>query len=197
MPIKLDDERTAYPAVKFNNVNDTVKIAIVRLESIPLTNYGSNDPIVGKDGKPRQQSRVTGMVVSGNATIKDGDTMRQVKEGELVSLYMKGVSRFALYEAKKKLDGGLQVGDILEWTFTGTQPGQVPGTTKKVYTVALRHPSENKADRTAECERLYNAITGAANHHASSDDDDDDPKPTAKVSVGAAPSTLDAYDPFE
>lgn len=159
MPIKLDDERTVFPASKFNAVGDHISIAVIRVETLPLTAYGTSAPIMGANGQPRTQSRVTGMVISSTCTIKDGDNHRPAVEGELVSLYIKGLSRWEFFEAKKKIDGGLQVGDVLRWTYTGDKPGQAPGTTKKVYTVDLKHPSEGKIDRTERCEELYRQLT--------------------------------------
>lgn len=180
MPIKLDDERTAYPAVKFNKEGDKVQIAVVRIETLPLTAYGSNDPILGKDGQPRKQTRITGVVMKGSATIKDGETPRTVKEGELVSLYMKGLSRFEFFNAKKKLDGDFTVGDLLIWMFTGTAPGQAPGTTKKLYSVLVKKGTDAKLIET--CESHYHSLLGQS--------------ATEEEPTHAAAPATDEYDPF-
>lgn len=159
MGISLDNERTTYPAIKFDKIKDTVTVACVRVETIPMTIMGTDTPMLGKDNKPRTQSRITGFVVSATAKIKDGDDLMIPQPGTLVSLYVKGLSRWEFFQAKKTLaPDTFEVGDLLTWTFTGTQPGQVAGTTKKIYTMVLGKPED--PDLLAACEGLYHKLTG-------------------------------------
>lgn len=176
MSIKLDEERTVFPAVKFNAKGDYVDVAVIRIETIPLKAYGSGAPIIGSDGQPRSQTRLTGLVVGGPALIKDGDALRPVQANELVSLYLKGLSRYEFFQAKKKLDGGMLVGDFMRWKYTDDAPGQAPGTTKKVYTINIKHPDAKDAERTAECEKHYNAIMGAGTPAAYEPYEDQEPE---------------------
>lgn len=185
MPIKLDEERTVYPANKFNQIGDHITVAVIRTETLPLIPYGSTEPLKGKDGKPRTQNRVTGLVIDSTCTIKGGDSPRPAVPGEIVSLYIKGLSRWVFVEAKKALDGGLQVGDVLRWTYTGDKPGQAAGTIKKVYTIEIKHPSEKNAERTKRCEDLWHEMTAAP------------PSPYEGDHEACPASGGDEYDPFE
>lgn len=159
MGISLDTEKTSYPAIKFENKGDFVQIACIRVETIPMTVMGTQDPIIGKDGKARVQSRITGFVVDSKAKIKDADEMVIPAPGTIVSLYIKGLSRWEFFQAKTKMKPDtFEVGDLLTWRFTGTQPGQVAGTTKKLYTVEMGKPED--PDMLAACEDMYHKLTG-------------------------------------
>ena len=181
MAIQLDEERTNYPAIKFENPGDYINVACIRIETLPLLAYGTEQPVMGKDGKPRSQTRLTGIVTGGNGQIKDGEALRPAAKGDIVSLYIKGLSRWEFFQAKTKLaPAKFEVGDLLQWRYTGTQPGQVTGTTKKVYTITLGKPKPADAARTAECEAHYMRLIGEAL------------APTHE----ATPHDPDSYDPF-
>lgn len=168
MPISLENESTNYPGIKFETKGEFVEVACCRIETIPMTAMGTNDYIVGKDGKTRTQDRITGIVIVGTAKIKDGEAMREVNAGDMVSLYIKGLSRWEFFEAKKaQKPDRFEVGDHLTWTFTGTKPGQVAGTTKKLYTVVLGKPED--PDMTTRCEAEYHRLTGAVAASAETD----------------------------
>lgn len=168
MPIALDSIRTIYPAIKFQQEGEYVEVAVVRVETIPLLKFGTEIQETTADGKPREQTRLTGLVIGGSASIKKdepqagGPVMVAPPIGELVSLYLKGMSRWEFFQAKKTLEPkGFEVGDVLRWTYTGTIPGKNPGTTKKTYTVTLSKSATRDAGRTEACEAHYTRLVAA------------------------------------
>lgn len=157
MAIQLGSSRPSTPSVKLRSIGDKVVVAIVDVAEVPWLEYGTNSPKIGKDGKPRTQERITGLVVSGNGTVTEGDTDREVRPGELVAIYVSAHNRWEFIEAKMKLGRPLHVGDVMQWRYDRDEKG-LSANPKKVRTCALRPASDAEADQVARCEQAHRQL---------------------------------------
>lgn len=154
MGIQLGTSRTSTPSVKLRSIGDKVVVAVVNVTEVPWIEYGTNQPKVGKDGKPRTQDRLVGLVVSGNGVVADGEGEREVRPGELVALYMAGHNRWEFIDGKNRLGRPLTVGDVMQWKYDRDEKG-MSANAKKVRTCAIRPASDKEADQVARCEQLH------------------------------------------
>lgn len=154
MGIQLGTARTITPSVKFRNIGDKVVIGVVDMAEVPWLEYGTQTPKIGKDGKPRTQVRLTGIVVSGNAAISDTDGDREVKPGEVVSIFCAAHNRWEFIEATKRLGRPLNVGDVMQVRYDRDEKG-LSVNAKKVRTVSIRAAKADEADLVRHCEEQY------------------------------------------
>ncbi len=77
------------------------------------------DPILSKLGRPTYEEVLTVTVLEGTTgTITDGHDERVPKPGELVRLIFKGPAYAELIDARKRVGGNTQVGDVVTVTTT-------------------------------------------------------------------------------
>jgi hypothetical protein len=153
MGTPIGQTSTTAPSVKLRNVGDHVDLAIVDVEVVPWLEYGSLAPKIGKDGKPRTQERVTALVVAGNGVTTSDDEDVVVKPGETVAVYFSAHRRWEWIQAQRKLDGGLQCGDVVRIKYARDEPGSA-GNDKKVWDVQVRHPRPEESAQSQRCEEL-------------------------------------------
>lgn len=158
MPISLETSTPRTPSAKLLNIGDHVVVAVVDVTQVPWLEYGTQEPKIGKDGKPRTQDVVTGLVISGNAVIKDGDEDRQAQPDELVTIYLAGHNRWEWIEAKRRLPRPLSVGDVMRWKYDRDEKSQVAANPRKVRTVALRPANPDETARVTKCEQLHQQL---------------------------------------
>lgn len=112
MPIRLEEERTRIPSVKFRRLGEQLRYMVVKVDQEVVTEFQSKTPVLKADGSPRKQLVVTAMVLDGTtAHIKDGDSTRPAVPGELIRRRYKGRAWGTVIEARKPL-GAYEVGDV-------------------------------------------------------------------------------------
>lgn len=157
MGIELESARTGTPGVRLTAIGDSVVVAVVDVRQVPWTEFGTGEPKIGKDGKPRTQDRVVGLVVKGNAVINDGGTERAVAAGDIVAIYLAGHNRWEFIEAKNKLPRPLNVGDVMQWRYDRDEKSQY-GNPKKVKTCTIRPAKADEGEQVKRCEELHHRL---------------------------------------
>ena len=161
MPIPLG-RTAAFPGIKFRQPGQYVDIAICNVELVPWNDYQTGQPKRNDAGEIRQQELVTGVFIRGTGVITSDDSTDVVPaEGTIVAIYCAGHHRWDFIQAQKKLDGRMNVGDVMRVKFTGEEPGQ-GSLPKKVWSFMLRHPQPGEEQRTAQCEGLYAQLNSEA-----------------------------------
>jgi hypothetical protein len=161
------------PSVKLRNVGDHVDIAIFDLAlDLPRKIYNRDQPMIGPNGKPKTQHKITGVIVGGTGVINEDDEDRPLEPGEVAAIYVAGRDKWdpdldkgrakgaakSWSEALNDLDGGLQVGDVVRWKFEAEVPGK-GNEPRKVRTYKLRHPKPDEGDLRDRCEELHRQET--------------------------------------
>ena len=155
MGIPLGNVNVSNPSAKLRNKKDYIKGFLVDMEIVPWIEFGTTQPKLGEDGKPRTQERVTLLVAEGTAVVKDGDEEREVLAGELVTLYFSGHRRWDWAQAQKQLPGRRpEVGYLVRVDYTGDEPSKA-GSPKKVWKIRIQPAGDGDAANVATCERLY------------------------------------------
>jgi hypothetical protein len=162
---------TFVPGVKLRTIGTYVDIAAVDLKQVPWKDFVTKEVKIGDDGKPRTQDLVTGLVIGGTGVIVADDTERVVAPDELVSIYFAGHHRWEFIQAQKKLEGGLQVGDVIRIKYDRDEPSRA-GNPKKVWSVQIRHPKSEEAARTAKCEEARRQGSATPLDNGSVDDNE-------------------------
>jgi hypothetical protein len=158
MPIELGTARTGMPGVRLAAIGDSVVVAVVDVRQVPWTEFGTGEPKIGKDGKPRTQDKVVGLVIKGNGVITDNGTERAVAAGDIVAIYLAGHNRWEFIEAKNKLPRPLNVGDVMQWKYDRDEKSQYASNPKKVKTCVIRPAKPDEADQVRRCEELHHQL---------------------------------------
>lgn len=141
------------PSVKLRNIGDYVTVALIDLEVVPWTEFSGPRkglPKLGQDGKARTQEKVSAVVINGSGVVGEDEV---VKPDDVVSIYFAGHRRWEWIEARTKIAGGLQCGDVLRVKYERDEPGQ-GNEPKKVWSVQLRHPKPEESALAQRCEEL-------------------------------------------
>lgn len=120
MPIELQGQTSSTRSVFFGSPSEYVEGAVVGLASYEMKDFQTGEIMVSKKtGKPRMQDRVLLLVTDAADSLMAGPkgSREPVAVGDVVAVYVKGMHRFAYYEAKKA-HGAVNVGDIQRHTFT-------------------------------------------------------------------------------
>ena len=144
---------TFIPYINLSAIGTYVDVAIFDLKPVPWKDFVTKEVKIGDDGKPRTQDLVTGIAISGTATVRVDDVERTVTPDEVVTMYFASHRRWEFIQAQKTLDGGLQVGDVLRVKYDRDEPSKA-GNPKKVWTVQIRRAKPDEAARSARCEEL-------------------------------------------
>ena len=155
MPIPLTQPQT--PSAKLPTIGSGIEVAIIGTRRRPWTEFGTGQPKLGQDGKPREQLVVTGVVVSHqNAVVGEGTGVdRPAQVGEVLTVWLHSHNWFRYIEANRA-HGVVNVGDVMLWHYTHDEPSQQAGANmKKVRNVTLRRPRPEEAPIVAQAERLY------------------------------------------
>ena len=154
MPIQLDTPMV--PSVKLTKIGQVLVGHVCHVSIEPLREFGSMKVRLTDDGRERTQEKVTLLVNKGTAQIKDGESLRTIKTGEEVVLWLSGQRRWSWIEAKRKA-GGLQVGDLVRVVYAkdeegkGTQP-------RKIWAIEIKRPEGDAIEVVELCEKVYNRI---------------------------------------
>jgi hypothetical protein len=181
MPIKLEEDRILTPSVKFQSIGQFAMIAVAYVDTLPVRAFGETEQKINSTGKPVEQTRIRGIVVKGDAVLNKDESHVTIQKGDVVALYLKGQSRFAYFEAKKKLGRALECGDLVYWKWAGEEKGNKPSP-MKVFEIQVKSHDDPK--RVEECEALYHRINGT------SDEDD------ASEQHSQSSASNGDYDPF-
>ena len=173
MGTPLNTKAPTLPSLKLRNVGDHADCMIVDIEPVPRYKYRTEAQIaagvplevmLGRNGKPQTQDKVTVMVIGGKGVIADNGTDRPPGEAEVATIFFGGRDRWdpdldktrdgdvgRSFSAAQDHVGGLQVGDVMRWKFEREVPGQ-GAEPRKVRTVLLRRhrPEEEPLWQRAE-----------------------------------------------
>jgi hypothetical protein len=167
-PISTPGENRRPPAVSLPTVGAYVDVAIVDEEKAPRYEFGSREPMLTADGRPRTKDILTALVIGGTGTVKDdnGDP-RPVKPDELVSIHVEGQNRwdpdhdkavgsdgYRSWSGAKTVHGQLEVGDVVRWVYERDQQGQ-GAMPRKLRLFRIRRPKVEEFSRTERCEALH------------------------------------------
>jgi hypothetical protein len=187
MATVLDDgPKEGLPSIKFTTVGQQVIGMVVDRKEVPLYAFdpsakgNKGAQLVSKDtGKPRTQECITVIVMEKTTAVVRGDNGDAPPEvGSLVNLFIGKQHRWNYIQAKEA-HGALNVGDVIKWKFTKTEPNSTPNPTK-VTEIALRKPLGNEAPLAARAELEHKRSRGlvldepVSGHSVEADDGDDD-----------------------
>lgn len=159
------------PSLKLRDAGDKTDFAVIDIETIPLYKWQSQEVEMSPSGKPRTQIRLTVLHIKGDATIAEDQGDRPADTDEMASVYIARRDRWDKDQddarkedpnaslswsgAVDRLDNGLQVGDVVRWSFEGEIPGR--GTEdRKVRTFRIRRPAgPEEMERAQRCEALH------------------------------------------
>jgi len=146
--------KSGSPSIKLRNLNDWCDVALVNVDVVDWIEFGSTEPKIGKDGKPRTQDRITAIVIAGNAVITDNDADVPVKADDVISIYCAGHRRWE-YILAVKARGQLMRGDVMRVKYTHDEASATKGNNaKKVWSFQIRAAKPDEATRTARCEEI-------------------------------------------
>jgi hypothetical protein len=116
--------------------------------------------MIGKDGQPRQQLVLTGIVVSAQGAVTGPQGQkRPVGIGEMVDTYLHGHAWGAYIEAEKAArTAGIepQVGDVVLVHWTHTEPSSQPGAQdKRVKNIVIRRARPDEQHWVQQAEAAY------------------------------------------
>jgi hypothetical protein len=163
MAIPLNQGVQSRPSIKFPHINAGIELAVVGSRRVPWIEFGTDRPKLGDDGNPRQQLRLTGIVVSAGGVVTGPQGQeRPVQVGEVVDYYAHGHAWGAYIEAEKAMaTAGLtpQVGDILLVVYTHNEPSSRAGAQdKRVKTTTLRRARPDEQMWVQQAEAAYYAL---------------------------------------
>jgi hypothetical protein len=163
MAIPLNQGAQSRPSIKFPHINAGIELAVVGSRRVPWIEFGTDRPKLGDDGQPRQQLRLTGIVVSAGGVVTGPQGQeRPVQVGEIVDYYAHGHAWGAFIEAERAMaTAGLtpQVGDILLVVFTHLEPSSRAGAQdKRVKTTTLRRARPDEQAWVQQAEQAYYAL---------------------------------------
>lgn len=142
------------PAVKFPEVGTSVVVGIVNVDEYHQHNIDGVAQ-TWSDGTPKMGKRVTGLVVSGDATVGGPDGDEPVKAGDLVTFYCEGGRHYTWRDAVAEA-GEVNVGDVMKWTFDHEEPAKQRGfNPRKVYVAKIRRPKPEDGDLADRCVAAY------------------------------------------
>ena len=145
------------PAVKFPEVGTSVIVGIVNVDEYHQHNIDGVAQ-TWSDGTPKMGKRVTGLVVSGDATVSGPDGGAVVQPGELVTFYCEGGRHYTWRDAVAEA-GGVNVGDVMRWTFDHEEPPKQRGfNARKVYVAKIRRPEAKDGDLADRCVAKYHEL---------------------------------------
>ena len=141
---------SGYPSVSFTEIGQGVQLAVVKVDRVQSTDYETGAPKTFNDGNPMMETKITGIVVAGNAQIlakneageivygPDGKkSYRQVVPGEVVCTYNKGAVEKAYNAVKAQLTSvGMLLGDKHDAVSPPKNPAHNP-TKLHSFTVAI------------------------------------------------------------
>jgi hypothetical protein len=162
MPIPLSSQQSR-PSIKFQQPGIGAELCIVGQRVMPKMEMGGQRQAVTRDGKPRNQLVLTGILVSTNGAVTgpEGQT-RPLQVGEIVDYYADGGNWFQFIEAERAMQSaGMtpQVGDVVVVHFSHTEPSQMPGgNPKKVRPCTLRRARPDEAHFVNQAESLYYSL---------------------------------------
>jgi len=165
-PLSTNDG-TRFPSLKLRNIGDYADVAIVDITKVPRRDYTTGEQKKDQRGNLQTQDRVVVIVGGGKAVINENEVDRPAEAGEVAVIYFAGRDRWdkdldatrtgdvgrSFSTACELLDGGLQVGDVMRWSFDDEVPGK-GSQPRKIRTVRLRHPRVEEAAQAQRCEDL-------------------------------------------
>lgn len=155
MGTPIGQQTTLTPSIKLRKIGDHVDIALVDLAVVPWTEFGTGQPKIGKDGKPRSQDRLTAVVINGVGVVNEDKVDRPAKPDEVVAVYLAAHKRWDWIQAQKGLEGGLQCGDVVRIRYERDETSSAAGSNdKKVWSFRIRHAKPEEAERSKRCEEL-------------------------------------------
>lgn len=127
---------SGHPSVSFTEMGQGVQLAVAKVDRVQSRDYDTGEPKTYSDGNPMMETKVTGIVVAGNAQVlvkndagevvygPDGKKQyRPVAPGETVCTYYKGQVEKAYNAVKGQLTS---VGMLLGDTHDSVQPPKNP-----------------------------------------------------------------------
>lgn len=131
MPIPLNNSIDTRPSAKLPTIGSGIELCMIGSRQVPWTEYGTGQPRIGQNGKPRKQLRITGIVVSHSGAMSGPmGNDRPVEVGEVMDVYLSGGNWGSYIDGEKAFrTAGMspQVGDILLWVYRGDVPSRQPG----------------------------------------------------------------------
>jgi len=148
-------------------VGDHADVFVVDISKVPRLDYTTRQQKVDQRGNPQTQDKVTVIVAGGKAVISENEVDRPAERDEVAVIYFAGRDRWdpdldktrtgdvgrSFSTACELLEGGLQVGDVMRWTFEDEVPGK-GSQPRKIRTVRLRHPRPEEMATAQRCEDL-------------------------------------------
>jgi hypothetical protein len=178
VPLLTESTSSAPPTVKLREVGQYLDAAVAGIKVIPRTEYGTGQPMLDRQGRPKTQVVLTVVIAGGTGCIKRGDVEVPLSEAidEVASVYIAGRDRWdkdgdAARKAEGKqsfswsgaLDahGQLEVGDVFRWTYESDVPGMAANP-RKLRTFRLRKPKAEEQARTDKCMQIHRGATAVA-----------------------------------
>lgn len=144
-----------------------IDFAVINEEKAPAYVYGTNERAVTKDGKPKTKDVLTVLVIRGTGQIGRREERRTVAGGEIASVHIEGMDRWAPDDDKTKEKGApkswsgakedhgqLNVGDVVRWTFEGEVQGK-GAQPRKIRLFKVRSHRPDEAEQTERCRQLH------------------------------------------
>lgn len=159
MPIPLEPDTRS--SIKLPTIGSGIEVAIVGKRTVPWTEFGTGQTKVGRDGRPRKQLRITGIVLSHRgANAGSQEAPREPQVGEPVDIYLHGHLWGSYIDATKNFKtAGFkpEVGDVMLWLYERDEPSQ-QGQPKRVRTCTLRKRRPGEEWAGTQCEQLYYSL---------------------------------------
>lgn len=158
MPI-LDAPKPRTPSLKLGELGNSAVFALVDIDTVPLTIYGTRDVEIGQDGRPRTQDVLYGIIQSADgATITDDGEERAPEPGELVAVWCAKGTRGLWVDAKMKYGAAINTGDLVRWVYERTEKATKAGHNDRIIrSFSIKAPTPAQADVVAACEAAYAA----------------------------------------
>lgn len=158
------------PSAKVPNNGNTLTFAVVDVNpNVPMSEYGTGNPVLNRFGQQKMQTALTVLVVAADgATIGNTDDAKPAQPGDVATIYIEGYAKWDPDQDKlggahvswgKAVDlaGGLEVGMVGQYKHLGELPskGSFPRVNRKF---ALRKAKPEEAAQVQRCEELHREL---------------------------------------
>jgi len=148
-------------------IGQYIDFAVINEEKAPAYVYGTNERAVTKDGKPKTKDILTVLVIRGSGQIGKKGERRTVAGGEIGSVHIEGIDRWAPDDDKPKEKGAfkswsgakedhgqLNVGDVVRWAYEGDVQGK-GAQPRKVRLFKIRAHRPEELEQTERCRKMH------------------------------------------
>lgn len=143
---------TGPPSVKFDVIDDGIIGAVVDIETVPLTDFKTNEVVYydrgPKMGQMKEQEKITVVALRPEGGATKGKDHEPIVQGDLLTIWSSGMKRKAFFDELNRV-GAVNEGDLIRYVHNEEDDSGTGKYALKLFKVSIRPPKADDPNEMA------------------------------------------------